>query len=506
MSVALLESRFAALEGLEQTSAQAGRMWVAQADRLAELIALTPHELEKGLAAEVGAALRVGEGVAHNLLDVAFALHQRPRVRVAVLNGRLNPRQAEVVLDELCCVDPVVADQILDVLLAAAGGPVSIRPASLRHWVNRRTLAADPGGAKKKRRLAEREQTGVRYRALPQGLAQKITTGPAVAIQTAMRQLDAMTPPVSAEDDRTVGQLWVDTELGAISQAAQRTGIGPVPIEIELEIPVRSGAYRVPPGARLPEPIVIRTDLSGLAQATASTTPAAADDQPQPQPEPEPEPQPQPQAQPEPRPRPHYAGLASLAELIERDLAQQMAHHKGGGDGVPPPQPGPAPAPSPALTPASVPTLAGHGPIDPALLGQHLPQASIRRLFIDPVTGVCALDRTPLNLAELATAALPQPPPATSSYTPTAAQKRVVRARYRTCAFPGCQRQARHSDLDHAIAFHAGGQTTIANLHPLCRHHHQIKQRGWHVQRHPDGSSTWTSPAGKHYRSTPGEQ
>ena len=79
-------------------------------------------------------------------------------------------------------------------------------------------------------------------------------------------------------------------------------------------------------------------------------------------------------------------------------------------------------------------------------------------------------------------------------------------ARYQRCSFPGCSGRACTADLDHARPFDQGGETTLANLHPLCRFHHQVKQRGWTVTRAPDGSSTWTSPTGRQLRSTPGEQ
>jgi hypothetical protein len=38
----------------------------------------------------------------------------------------------------------------------------------------------------------------------------------------------------------------------------------------------------------------------------------------------------------------------------------------------------------------------------------------------------------------------------------------------------------------------------------LCRRHHRAKHHaGWTLTRTPDGTPTWTSPAGKTYRVTP---
>ena len=91
-----------------------------------------------------------------------------------------------------------------------------------------------------------------------------------------------------------------------------------------------------------------------------------------------------------------------------------------------------------------------------------------------------------------------------NKYTPSAALDRYVRLRDRTCQFPGCNRPAEFTDLDHRDAFAAGGRTTATNLWCLCRHHHRLKHEGgWHTHPNPDGSYTWTSPTGRQYRNNP---
>jgi HNH endonuclease len=64
------------------------------------------------------------------------------------------------------------------------------------------------------------------------------------------------------------------------------------------------------------------------------------------------------------------------------------------------------------------------------------------------------------------------------TYTPTHAVARYVRLRDHTCAFPHCTMPAARCDLDHKTPFNQGGPTTPDNLHPLCRHHHQLKTQG----------------------------
>ena len=83
---------------------------------------------------------------------------------------------------------------------------------------------------------------------------------------------------------------------------------------------------------------------------------------------------------------------------------------------------------------------------------------------------------------------------------PTTSQARQVRARHRTCVFPGCRRPARSSDLDHTRRHIDGGPTLEWNLAPLCEFHHRAKDEGgWRYRRRPNGDHIWTSPAGHRY-------
>jgi hypothetical protein len=83
---------------------------------------------------------------------------------------------------------------------------------------------------------------------------------------------------------------------------------------------------------------------------------------------------------------------------------------------------------------------------------------------------------------------------------PTASQTRQVRARYRTCVFPGCRQPARRSELDHITRHADGGPTLQRNLTPLCTFHHRAKdQGGWRYRRRRNGDHVWTSPTGHRY-------
>lgn len=85
----------------------------------------------------------------------------------------------------------------------------------------------------------------------------------------------------------------------------------------------------------------------------------------------------------------------------------------------------------------------------------------------------------------------------TPRYTPGPLTRGLVEARHRTCRFPGCRRQAEACDLDHRLAYDDGGATCDCNLHPLCRHHHRLKNgpRPF-LPRRANRRTEWTTPTG----------
>ncbi len=94
----------------------------------------------------------------------------------------------------------------------------------------------------------------------------------------------------------------------------------------------------------------------------------------------------------------------------------------------------------------------------------------------------------------------------TAGYIPTAATRAFVQLRDRRCRFPGCRQPAQRCDLDHRTPWCKGsadGATCDCNLHPLCRHHHQLKQRGFIPEPTPTGATQWTTPAGRTYTAHP---
>lgn len=83
------------------------------------------------------------------------------------------------------------------------------------------------------------------------------------------------------------------------------------------------------------------------------------------------------------------------------------------------------------------------------------------------------------------------------TYRPGAALARLIRAREPHCRMPGCRSTA--TDIDHTTTYPTG-PTTPNNLGPLCRRHHNLKtHHEWDLINNPDGTYTWTTPAGIPY-------
>ncbi len=84
------------------------------------------------------------------------------------------------------------------------------------------------------------------------------------------------------------------------------------------------------------------------------------------------------------------------------------------------------------------------------------------------------------------------------------AQRRALRALYRGCAIPGCGVRYDRCKLHHVTWWRHGGRTDIANLLPLCAHHHtKVHDAGWNLTlgpnreltiRFPDGTVQATGP------------
>jgi hypothetical protein len=84
--------------------------------------------------------------------------------------------------------------------------------------------------------------------------------------------------------------------------------------------------------------------------------------------------------------------------------------------------------------------------------------------------------------------------------------RHLTQIRHATCTAPMCRRPSSRADFEHNIPYEAGGRTCLCNGGPKCRHDHQLKQDPrWKAEQHPDGTFTWTTPAGRQYTTEPTE-
>lgn len=119
--------------------------------------------------------------------------------------------------------------------------------------------------------------------------------------------------------------------------------------------------------------------------------------------------------------------------------------------------------------------------------GIPIPVSTLRRLCCDAeiIPVVLGTDGVPLDMGR-------------SIRTANRAQRRALRAMYRTCAHPDCT-VAFSACTAHHIRWwwkHLG-RTDIANLIPLCeKHHHLVHEGGWTLNMTHDRTTTWTRPDG----------
>ncbi|MDG3009549.1 DUF222 domain-containing protein [Rhodococcus sp. D2-41] len=101
------------------------------------------------------------------------------------------------------------------------------------------------------------------------------------------------------------------------------------------------------------------------------------------------------------------------------------------------------------------------------------------------------------------------PPPGALTYRPCAELSRQVRRRDGACRHPGCTVPARRCEIDHIVPFdhgspRQGGWTIYANLHCLCKFHHDLKTWGlWTVTVLAGNAECWTSDGGQQVISLP---
>jgi hypothetical protein len=77
------------------------------------------------------------------------------------------------------------------------------------------------------------------------------------------------------------------------------------------------------------------------------------------------------------------------------------------------------------------------------------------------------------------------------------AQRRVLRALYPGCAIPGCTTRFGICKIHHILEWELGGRTDLANLLPVCAHHHgRLHNDAWQLDLGDDRTLTISLPDG----------
>ncbi|WKK70996.1 hypothetical protein Q0F99_15080 [Rathayibacter oskolensis] len=124
---------------------------------------------------------------------------------------------------------------------------------------------------------------------------------------------------------------------------------------------------------------------------------------------------------------------------------------------------------------------------DPATIARELAgvAATFTRVLTDPHTGtVVSVGRTHRV-----------PPPQ---------MRLALQLRDQTCRFPGCTRPASTSEADHTIEWRERRPHLPRDLASLCTAHHHVRHGDrWTYRLHPDGTTEWTTPTGRHVTTSP---
>ena len=119
--------------------------------------------------------------------------------------------------------------------------------------------------------------------------------------------------------------------------------------------------------------------------------------------------------------------------------------------------------------------------------GTDLPYETLRRLLCDADILPIVLngDSVPVDIGR-------------AVRTATREQRSALRAMYRTCAFAGCSTRFDECHVHHVQFWSAAGPTNLANLIPLCQHHHHlVHEGGWTLTITPTRAITITTADGR---------
>jgi hypothetical protein len=439
-------------------------------------------EAERLTSAEMGAALRHGNGAADRLVDVAVALARRlPATRQAMLRGDLSWAKAAALADATATLTPQPADDVERFLLP--GAPRRI-PSRHRAAVRRAVDRIDPAGSAERHRRARADVVLIRthYGA---GMGELFARMPSDELDAVWTGADEWARRHKAAGDaRTLDQLrvaalvqWATGFLAGAPTAAP----APADTARRPDRPQRHGSSRGVAVLCTLGAIVGVTETFGELADSAATVPAE-------------------------RVRELLDKGGRLRRLLVDAGSGELVDLSARTWSVPP-----NPETTPGTTSASpysfdvVVDTADHAVLtgsDPS--GVDADRATVLARIRQ------ALDATaePLRAALRALLDHPATSPdldATPAAYPTPVRlAQFVTARDRHPVTPTSGASAASAgDVDHITSIEGGGATTRDGLATLTRRWHVLKTHtGWSYRREGHGW-LWTSPAGRRYRTHP---
>lgn len=218
--VARLDARMQADAGVIDAIVAADRMIASITAAKLDLIEFAhatqvgpmPHVLaEREFRAELATALRISERGAENLIDEAGILARHlPATRAALAEGRITPRQAHILIDELGNLDDDARADLEQRMLDAANQSATAFQRAVRRL--RETRDADQAADRHRRARAGRHVTCQPGRDGMAWLVAHLPAAEALAIDSRLDDLARGLARIgeSRGDDRTVAQLRAD--------------------------------------------------------------------------------------------------------------------------------------------------------------------------------------------------------------------------------------------------------------------------------------------------------
>jgi hypothetical protein len=446
------------------------------------LIAQLHHEDRGGMHArylrdELAMVWRRSPRQCQRQVDDALLFADFPVVHGLIGEGTWLIDHADAAIDELVKTGLAHHEQqqVLDLVLSRR---VHLTPWEVRQAVRTAAVVLFPEHATDRAKQAETDRDVRVYDDAP-GIATLLAHGPAHLVTAMMTALDATCGAGDPTDPRTKAQRRFDTLLalvcGQITPASWQVHVlvalstlqreDELPAEVVGHGPVPAGQARELASHGVLRRVVVHDDNGTLVAVDTTTH--------------RPDLTPDPSANPAPTLAPSHAGDDSTAET-ETETETETSNESSTATELLETEPSPEDlrwyAAHRPLLPDEVPADYACG--RPSYLRTWWSDTAFRtalhRLATDPYR--------PVDLS-------------TDKYVVPKALKRFLELRDRTCIFPGCPRRAMHTDKDHLIPW-PRGSTSEPNLASECRPHHIAKHEYFTVERLPDGTFRWTSPAG----------